>query len=315
MSFNDEDVNKLLSAIVRSSTALRVIEALGRVKLVRGGGGEGYRSVVRLSCESNYCKFVESDCPAYTLASVYVLGLFRDLFRISANLRPMYLLSAEAHGVILDRLAYTIPYGVYENLMYIPPNIDTPENRFMKFILNSVVRCGERGIRVPRWLINEVNWALRFTWLSKVTDVEEVDLRELIARKPHLNPPYDVLLELGGVLRRETAGVEYIYRLLEIYVLGIIVDSLGEGYDIEMSIRGGGLEINLSNGVKVYYQVGLGELCELKEYECWVPDIVVIKDNLIFVVEIKATGYVDYLKMVPYKCLTTLDSFRIVSIT
>lgn len=293
MGIDNRDVDKLVKAIAGSSTALRVIEALGRVDLIKGGGG--YRGVIRLSCEGNYCKLVKDSCPAYTLASAYVLGLFRGLLKISANLRPTYLLGAEAHGVILDRLAYTVPHGVYENLVY-THNVDTPENRFIKFLLKSVVRCSEWGFRVPPWLINEVNWALRLTWLSRVTDVDVVDLRELTARKPHLSPPYDALLELGGALRRETVGVEYVYRLLEIYVLGIIADSLAEGGEAELNIMGNGLEVSLSSGVKVYYQVSLGGLCGLKEYECWVPDVMVIRDGSVFVIEVKATGYVDYLK-------------------
>ena len=287
-------VNRLVSRIVNNEYALRVIEALGRARLVKGG--EGFRGVVRLSCNDNTCSFNSQYCPGYVLASIYVLGIFRNLLRISARSRPIHVLSEEAYGIVPDRLAYTIPFGVYENLIYVP-DIDTPENRFLKFILNSAMKCGEWA---PKWLINEINWALKLTWLSKVTDVNKIDLRELITRKPHLNPPYDVLLEIGGTTGYGELGVEHVYRLLEIYVLGLIIRSMAQSTGANTNITtlpSGGLSMNLGDN-EIYYQASLTEICGSRDYECWIPDIVLInrRNKTAIVIEVKATAYMDYLR-------------------
>ena len=291
-------VNRLVSRITSNEYALRVIEALGRARLVKGG--EGFRGVVRLSCNDNTCSFNSQDCPGYVLASVYVLGIFRNLLRISARSRPIHVLSEEAYGIVPDRLAYTIPFGVYENLIYVP-DIDTPENRFLKFILNSAMKCGT-SYEIPKWLINEVNWALKLTWLSKVADVDKIDLRELIMRKPHLNPPYDILLEIGGTIEYGELGMEHVYRLLEIYVLGLIIraiaQSTGTNTNIDITtLPSGGLSMNLGDN-EIYYQASLTEICGSRDYECWIPDIVLInrRDKTAIVIEVKTTAYMDYLR-------------------
>ena len=289
-------VNKLVSRITSNEYALRVIEALGRARLVRGN--EGFRGVVKLNCGNNTCEFHSQDCPGYVLASIYVLSIFRNLLRISAKSKPIHVLSEEAYGVILERLAYTAPQGLYENLIH-APDIDTPENRFLKFILNSAMKC---RVEAPKWLINEVNWALKLTWLSKVTDVDRIDLRELMMRKPHLNPPYDVLLEIGGTIGYGELGVEHVYRLLEIYVLGLIIkstaQSTGTNTNIDITtLTSGGLSMNLGDN-EIYYQASLTEICGLRDYECWIPDIVLInrRNKTAIVIEVKATAYMDYLR-------------------
>ena len=291
---------KLVNRIVTNDYALRALEAIGKAKLV--SGGEGFRGAIRLRCTNNICKFDEDSCSGYVLASVYALGMFKSLLKISARSRPVYTLSDEAYAVVPDRLVYTVPYNYYENLVYVP-DVDTPENRLLKFILSSAMKCRTRH-NLPKWLINEIAWALKLTWLSKVTEVDRINLAELIMRRPHMSSPYNALLEMGGAVRVEALGIEYVHKLFEIYTLGLVIKAIAKaavqlaGTDVVIdALPDGGLKTSLGN-YEVYYQASLAEVCGPEDYKCWVPDIVLInkRDKLAVVVEVKATSYADYLR-------------------
>ena len=291
---------ELVNKIVTNDYALRALEAIGKAKLV--SGSEGFRGAIRLRCTNNICKFDEDSCSGYVLASVYALGMFKSLLKISARSRPVYTLSDEAYAVVPDRLIYTVPYNYYENLIYVP-NVDTPENRFLKFILSSAMKCGTR-LNLPKWLINEIAWALKLTWLSKVTEVDRINLAELITRRPHMSSPYNALLEMGGAVRVEALGIEYVHKLFEIYTLGLVIKAIAKaavqlaGTDVVIdALPDGGLKTSLGN-YEVYYQASLAEVCGPEDDKCWVPDIVLInkRGKSAVVIEVKATSYADYLR-------------------
>ena len=303
-SSNDYAIDRLAYELVKriatNSYALRAVEAVGKARLV--SGGEGFRGAIRLRCTNSICKFDEDSCSGYVLASVYALGMLKSLLSISARSRPTYMLSDEAYAVVPDRLVYTVPYNYYENLIYVP-DVDTPENRFLKFILSSAMKC-EARYNLPKWLINEIDQALKLTWLSNVADVDRINLAELIARRPHMSSPYDALLEIGGVVRVEEIGIERVYKLFEIYTLGLIIEAVvkavaqTEEADIVFdTLPDGGLKTSLGN-YEVYYQANLAEICELEDDKCWVPDIVVIneRNKAAAVVEVKATRDEDYIR-------------------
>ena len=296
-----EFLKPLVSYLSEDELALRVINELGVVGLV--SGFRGFRGVLSFSCRDDICRFEEGYCPYYVLAGAYAMGVFRDLLMISARASSRRVVSSEAFGVILDDLPYLVPYGLYDNVVYVP-SADTPENRLLKFILESARRCiksSKCGSLTTGWLGSELDFVLSNTWISTVSldRYDEFDLSELRFRYPYLHSPYDVLLNLVGYGALGEYGIDYLYRLFEVYVLSLIVNGikhrLGDNAMIDHN-DASLLTIRLGN-VDVHYQMDVDKKCAGSGFRCRVADIVVeVNGEVRCIVEVKLSGYPEYIR-------------------
>ncbi|AET32824.1 hypothetical protein [Pyrobaculum ferrireducens] len=275
----------LAEAVASSDVALQALSLLGLSELE---SGPGFRGALSFACRGGVCRFYPELCPHFLLTGAYVLGIFKRLITLTAVSRPTRRVGAEAFGIVWDRALWLLPYGLYENVVY-SAELNAPENRLLKFLLNAAERCC-RGQR----LCGELRTALHHTWLAAVRlERDEVTIGEAVARLPHLRPEYRHLFKLVGTADVGAIGVEYLYRLAEIYVFALVAEAVG-AMDVEVE-RLSKLKAS-GGGLSVHYQLDLSR-CG-KSPACDFADVAVSNEKgaITHIIEVKASDYPDYIK-------------------
>lgn len=280
--------------LTHSEAALELIMAAGASWPEEAG--VGFRQALAMACPGGSCRAGGDNCGARLLAAAYALALFKEVITVPAMSTPRDVLGKEAAGVVLDLLPHTAPLGLYPLRVY-EPDVDTPENRLLKLVLAGGLRCAGES-----YMARRLREALELTWLSLISDVDEVKLEEVEARAPHLPPPYDLLTRLAGAPEAAAPGLERLHRLVELYVAALAASAIERRGGLRgVRATGRGAVVETDQG-RVYYQADLGSIAQdlgcmpAQDLSCWVPDLVVsLPGGRLTVVEVKASDVEDYL--------------------
>lgn len=293
-----EQLRNLIISILEAKLVPKLLYHFARLDLVRGG--EVFRSTIALLFDkkklSRVLKYGECVPEIYFLTP-YLIRYVENLIMHSVHVKSEVIEGNELIAPIPDELYEYYLTRKIKSMIYLR-DPSTPENMLLKLLLIRCRKCIENIEVLKEFKVN-IDSILKFSWLSQVEIPQGIDIDELVDEvytrilMSKTRPEYNVLLRLGPLIEVREFGYEYIYRLIELYVLALIAESLSSNANVVINFeKTFGVDVLkiCTDKATIYYQ----RTCDRNF--CYIPDIIVRSKGKTIIVEVKASNYSNYIK-------------------